>query len=190
MADRQRDSAAIARLGLYRTYRQSGTQAWLETRGTSMRPLVRAGSRMLVDFGAQPSGVGQVVVFEHGDGIVAHRIVGQRQRDGSEELILKGDAEPFFDRPIAPADVLGIVRGIRPPGSGPVRQRGFDGPSSRLIARVSRWSGRGARVARRVAARTPSPIRGPALRAIPTIARVPTRLIVAPLIHDPGAGRR
>ena len=69
-------------------------------------------------------------------------------------------------------------------------QRGVGGRSARVIARVSRWTGRGARVAHRFAVHTPDPIRGAALRAIPSLARVSTRLIVAPITQEHGAGRR
>jgi hypothetical protein len=189
MTEPSRDPRATALLGLYRSYREAGTQAWLETRGTSMRPLVGSGSRMLVDFGAQPSGLGAIVVFERGDGIVAHRIVGQRLEAGHQRFIVKGDSEAYFDPPIGRADVLGVVRGIRR-NDGPIHRRGVDGRSSRVIARVSRWCGRGARVAHRVAVRTPSPIRGLALVAIPPLARVPTRLISAPITQQHGAEGR
>jgi hypothetical protein len=185
-----RDPRLTALLGLYRSYGRTGRRAWLETRGTSMTPLVGPGGRMLVEFGASPSRVGEVVLFERHDTIVAHRIVGRRQRDGREQLLVKGDAEAYFDPPIGRDDVLGVVRGLSRGEDAPVHRRGLAGRSSRVIARVSRWSGRGARVARRLATRTPDPVRGVALRAIPSLARVPTRLIVAPLTKDHGAEGR
>ncbi len=184
-----RDPKAIALIGLYRSYRQAGTRAWLETRGTSMRPLVGPGGLMLVEFGAQPTEVGEIVVFERYGGIVAHRIVGRRVLEGRDRFIVKGDAEAYFDPPIGRDDVLGVVRGVRR-GDGPIQRRGIGGRSSKVIARVSRWSGRGARVARRVAVHAPPAIRGFALRAIPPLARVPTRLISAPITQDTGAEGR
>jgi len=190
MAEPTLDPRSIALLGLYRSYRRDGTEAWLDTRGTSMRPLVGPGSAMLVAFGRQPTGLGEIVVFEQGDGIVAHRIVGQRVEDGRQRFIVKGDAEAYFDRPIGHDDILGVVRGIRRESGGPIQHRGVDGRSSRAIARVSRWCGRGARIAQRVAIRTPSPIRGVALGAISTLARVPTRLISAPITQQHGAEGR
>lgn len=190
MTEPIRDPHDTAMLGLYESYRRAGTRAWLATRGTSMRPLVGPGSRMLVDFGATPSQVGEIVVFERGDGIVAHRVVGHRRRDGCEQLLVKGDAEAYFDPPIARDDVLGIVRGVSRGETDPPHRRGVGGRSSWVIAGVSRWTGRGARVARRIAVHSPDPIRGAALRAIPTLARVPTRLIVAPITQEHGAGRR
>jgi hypothetical protein len=190
VAETRRDPRATTLLGLYRSYGRTGRQVWLETQGTSMHPLVGPGGRMLVEFGATPARVGEVVLFERREAIVAHRIVGRRRRDGREQLIVKGDAEAYFDPPIGRDDVLGVVRGIRRGDAGPVHRRGLGGRSSRVIAGVSRWTGRGARAAHRLAVHSPDPIRGVALRAIPTFARVPTRLIVAPLIQDQGAGRR
>lgn len=190
MAEPARDPRATALLGLYRSYRDTGTTIWLDTRGTSMRPLVGPGGRMLVEFGATSSRIGDIVVFERAGGIVAHRVVGRRVRDGREQLLVKGDAEAYFDPPIGHDDVLGVVRGLQRPGAAPLLLRGIGGRSSRVIAGVSRWTGRGARVAHRFAIHTPDPIRGAALRAIPHLARVPTRLIVAPMTQEHGAGRR
>ena len=149
-----------------------------------MSPLIEAGSRVLVEFGATPDQVGQIVVFERDGDIVAHRIVGRRRRDGREQLLPKGDAEAYFDRPIGQGDILGVVRAIETPRDGSIRRRGIGGRSSRAIAGVSRWSGRGARLARRVAVHSPDPIRAAALRAIPTLARVPTRLMLAPITQN------
>jgi hypothetical protein len=146
-----------------------------------MSPLIEAGSRVLVEFGATPDQVGQVVVFERDGDIVAHRIVGRRRRDGREQLLPKGDAEAYFDRPIGHDDVLGVVRAIEAPHDGSIRRRGIGGRWSRAIAGVSRWSGRGARIARRFAVHSPDPIRVAVLRAIPILARVPTRLMLAPI---------
>lgn len=190
MTEPTRDPQAIALIGLYRSYRDAGAEAWLETRGVSMRPLVGPGGRMLVAFGARPTRIGEIVVFERHDRIVAHRLVGSRTRGGREQLIVKGDAEAYFDPPIERDEVLGVVRGVRRHAVGPVRRWGLDGRSARLIAGVSRWTGRGARLAHRGAVHSPEPIRRTALRAIPALARVPTRLIMAPITHNTGAEGR
>jgi hypothetical protein len=190
VAELTRDPKAIALIGLCRSYRDAGTEAWLETRGVSMRPLVGPGGRVLVAFGASPTRIGEIVVFERPGGIVAHRLVGSRRRDGREQLIVKGDAEPYFDPPIERRDVLGVVRGVRRDARGPVSRRGVAGRSARLIAGVSRWTGRGARLAHRGATHSPQPIRRTALRAIPALARVPTRLIMAPITQNTGAEGR
>ena len=190
MAEPTRDPQAVALLGLYQSYRDAGKTLWLDTRGTSMRPLVGPGGRMLVEFGTRPSQVGDIVLFERAGTVVAHRVVGRRERDGRERLIVKGDNEAYFDPPIGQSDVLGIVLGLKGAETAPLVQRGVGGRSARVIARVSRWTGRGARVAHRFAVHTPDPIRGAALRAIPSLARVSTRLIVAPITQEHGAGRR
>ena len=190
MAEPTRDPQAVALLGLYQSYRETGKTLWLDTRGTSMRPLVGPGGRMLVEFGMRPSQVGDIVLFERAGTVVAHRVVGRRERDGRERLIVKGDNEAYFDPPIGQSDVLGIVLGLKGAETAPLVQRGVGGRSARVIAGVSRWTGRGARVAHRFAVHTPDPIRGAALRAIPSLARVSTRLIVAPITQEHGAGRR
>ena len=117
LAGPERDPKTIALIGLYRSYRQAGTRAWLETRGTSMRPLVGPGGRMLVEFGAQPKEVGEIVVFERRDEIVAHRIVGRRVFEGRDRFIVKGDAEAYFDPPIGRDDPR--CRPRHPPGRRP-----------------------------------------------------------------------
>ena len=110
MAEPTRDSQAIALIGLYRSYRDAGVEAWLATRGVSMTPLSGPGGRMLVEFGARPTRIGEIVVFERQGRIVAHRLVGTRRRSGVEQLIVKGDAEAYFYLPIGRDDVLGVVR--------------------------------------------------------------------------------
>jgi hypothetical protein len=190
VAEPTRHPRTTALIGLYRSYGAAGRQAWIDASGTSMRPLVEPGGRLLVDFGATPSRIGEVVLFERANHIVAHRIVGSRRRDGREQLLVKGDAEAYFDPPIGREDVLGVVREVSMGPTLSTSRHGLDGRSSRLIARVSRWTGRAARVARRVARHSPGPVRGAALRAIPTLARVPTRLIVAPMTQINGVERR
>ena len=50
----QLDALAIARRGLLEDYRTSGTTTWVTATGTSMEPLIPAGSRLLVEFGRRP----------------------------------------------------------------------------------------------------------------------------------------
>jgi hypothetical protein len=190
VAELTRDPRTIALVGMYRSYGAAGTQAWVAASGVSMRPLIAPGGRLLVEFGATQPRVGDVVLFERGDDLVAHRIVGSRRRDSREQLLVKGDAEAYFDRPIGHEDVLGVVRGVSAGPEGSTSRRGLNGRSSRVIAGVSRWTGRSARVVRRLAVHAPDPIRTASLRAIPVLARVPTRLIVAPMTQLGGAERR
>ncbi len=57
-------------------------------------------------------GVGDVILFRHAGLVVAHRVVGSRQRDGVRRLIAKGDNEPLATEDVAPADLLGVVRAV------------------------------------------------------------------------------
>jgi hypothetical protein len=182
------DVRDLARTGLLESYRREGAEAWLTTDGGSMLPLIRPGSRVLVEFGARPV-VGEVILFPMGGAYVAHRVVGRPRRSMSASLIVKGDAEPYPDRPIEPVEVLGVVRAVRWPQEAASRLAGLGGRSGRLIASTSLWSGRVARIGRRLATRGPRPIRGAGLRLIDNVARVPTRLAVAPLTRFGAEGR-
>ena len=178
----------LARAGVLASYRREGAQAWLRTRGPSMLPLIRPGSQVLVEFGAKPA-VGEVILFPIGGAFVAHRVVGRPHRPLSESLIVKGDAEPYPDRPVEPAEVLGVVRAVRWADDSESRLAGLGGRSGRVVATTSLWSGRLARIARRLAARGPGPLRDAGVRLIDTVSRVPTRLVTAPLTRFGAEGR-
>lgn len=168
-----------ARRALFTIYRQQAASAWVEAHGQSMQPLIRPGDWMLVEFGALPTAVGEIVLFSRGDMLVAHRVVAYHHRMAS--VVAKGDAEPYCDPPLGAADMLGVVRALRHgPHSSP-SDAGCRGPSARAIARVSRWSGRGAALARRMATVLPDPVRRAALSAIPPLARVVAQALLAPM---------
>ena len=168
-----------ARRALFEIYRQQAASSWIEADGQSMQPLIHPGDWMLVEFGALPTAVGEIVLFSRGDSVVAHRVVAHRR--GSAPLITKGDAEPYCDPPLGAADVLGVVRALRHGPHSPPSGAGCRGPSARAIARVSRWSGRGAALARRMATVLPDPVRRAALSAIPPLARVVAQALLAPI---------
>lgn len=178
MFEQLRPGLAQARRAVFESYRRDPSNRWIEARGVSMRPLIAPGSWMLVEFGAMPEGVGEIVLFSLGDLIVAHRLVARRP--GPRGLVTKGDAEPYHDRAIDAADVLGVVRALRRGPAGPISAWGCGGRSARLIARISRGAGRGAGAARRGANLLPDPPRRLALRAIPPLARVVAQALLAP----------
>ena len=155
-------------------YRDEGGRKWVEASGDSMRPLIRPGTLMLVEFGARPEGPGDIVLFPVGDTIVSHRVVGYRFRGGRPLLLTKGDAHAYFDPPVDPADVLGVVRALRRAPAGAPTQAGCADRHARAIARASLWGGRIAARLRRVALRLPDSLRGTALRGVSLVVGIAT----------------
>jgi hypothetical protein len=113
-AERMLDPRDAALAGLLASYRRERAEAWLTTHGTSMVPLIKPGSRVLIEFGARPA-IGEVVVFASSGGYVAHRVIGRHRETVDALLIVKGDAEPYPDRALEPAEILGVVRAVRWP---------------------------------------------------------------------------
>ncbi len=174
------DVVAITRHGSLEEHRAVGTTTWVTASGTSMEPLIPAGSRLLVEFGRRPPAVGSVIVFRRGDRVLAHRLVARRSRSAGDVLVARGDNEAFFDPDLSGSDVLGIVRTvIRPDGrlaaSAIGRRRGL------LIARVSHPSGRAAGVGVRALRRgwVSESMRRAGQGAVISLSRVPTRVITA-----------
>ena len=170
----------LARRAAFEDFRRQGERVWIRPRGSSMRPLIGAETTLLVEFGAPSAEIGDIILFPLGEIYVAHRLVARR-RQGVEVLIAKGDAEPYFDAPLAPGELLGVVRALRR-GASPATSLGCAGWSARLSGRVSYLAGRGAWVARRVAAILPGPLRRMALSAIPPLARLTAQLWFTPLL--------
>ncbi len=161
----------------FELYRQNGEQAWIAARGDSMRPLIPPGARLLVAFGAQPAGIGEIVVFAEGERLIAHRVVGWR-RSGP---IAKGDAEPFCDAPLEREHILGVVRALRRDPDAPASSFGCVGRVARAIAHASWWLGRSAAFARRTSHFLPDPLRRGALRALPPLAWVVAQMFLVPM---------
>jgi Peptidase S24-like len=159
------DPRELARSAVLETWRRDRAQDWIEATGGSMLPLIRPGDRLLVRFGESAVRRGEVIVFRHDGMIVAHRVVGSRQRDNEHVLIAKGDNEPRATEDVRPADLLGIVRAVDR-GSGRVSSRGLGGVTGGVTARISRFGGSLARAsARRSSGFTSLPIAGAASAA-------------------------
>lgn len=169
-------------IGLLESYRDLERTAWIEAAGPSMEPVIPAGSRLLVDFGRPPHGIGQVIVFRRRDELIAHRLVGRRATPDGLRLVAKGDAEAFLDPLIAEDDVIGVVRRVRYP-DGRIAALEPGQRRDAAIARVSGWGGRAAGAGARLTRRLPaSPgLRRAASSGVVGLSRVPTRVISAVL---------
>jgi hypothetical protein len=170
-----------ARRAAFEDYRRQGARVWIGLRGTSMRPLIGAETKLLVEFGAAGT-IGDIIVFPLGDILVAHRLVARRQRQGLTVLLAKGDAEPYFDPPVQPGELLGVARALRRNGASPATSLGCAGWTAHLIARISYSAGRSAWIARRATAILPGPLRRIVLAAISLLARVTAHILFTPLL--------
>jgi len=95
---------------LREVWQQSAETHWLPVRGSSMLPLLHERDRILVSH--QLSGVkrGDILVFQQGDGLVAHRVVSITRSHGSKCVYqTKGDNCTTFDAPLSAVEVLGLV---------------------------------------------------------------------------------
>jgi hypothetical protein len=181
MVDLERQWLHQARRAVFEDYRRQAISRWIEARGSSMRPLTRPGAQMLVEFGPSAVEVGDIILFPLGEMLVAHRVVARRWRLNSQVLIPKGDGEPYCDPALPTGDIIGVVRALRDGPSGPAVSLGCAGFAARATARVSRLSGRGASLARRVAAKLPDSLHRSIVRAIPPVARAAARIVFAPV---------
>jgi Peptidase S24-like len=160
------DPRDLARIAMLETWRRDGVEHWIEATGASMLPLIRPGDRLLVAFGERDARPGDVVLFRHDGLVVAHRVVGSRERDGLRRLIAKGDNEPYATEDIVPSNLLGVVRAVDR-GSGDGTRRGLGGVAGGVTARISRVGGS----LTRASVRHPSPITRLPLGAAALVAR-------------------
>jgi hypothetical protein len=182
MVDLEMRRRQQARRAVFEEYRRQGACVWIGPRGASMRPLIGAETKLLVEFGPAAGEIGDIIVFPLGDILVAHRLVARRQRQGVAVLLAKGDAEPYFDPPVQPGELLGVVRALRRSGVAPATSLGCTGWTARLIARISYSAGRSAGIARRATVILPGPLRRIALGAISLLTRVTAHTLFTPLL--------
>jgi Peptidase S24-like len=159
-------------------YRDQQASAWIKAQGNSMRPLIAPGAQLLVEFGAAPLRVGEIVLFSQKDRLVAHRLVAWRPGRG---WTAKGDAEAYADGLLEPGDMLGVVRAVRRSPNESATAIGCHGRFAHAMAGASRWLGRAAALARRAATFLPGPLRSLALRAIPPLIRVVALALFVPV---------
>ncbi len=102
-----------ARRAVFRSYAAERRREWIEATGASMGGAVGPGARLLVEFGALPERVGEVVVVDDARAVVAHRLVAIRGHGPGRRYATKGDAVPYPDPSITADRILGVVRAVR-----------------------------------------------------------------------------
>src|SRR5579864_6241641 len=108
--------SAVVRMALSAT----GT-ARIAMRGKSMAPYLREGMILEVRALHGPARIGDVVVFEAGPRLVAHRLI----RYDGEALICSGDAQPDCTEAVHPHAVLGKVIAVQDPFGNRIDDRAF-----------------------------------------------------------------
>jgi hypothetical protein len=90
---------------------QHDGEVWLKARGCSMLPVFTPMEEVKVVPLPDSVSLGQVVVFNQGAKLTAHRIVGHC-KDGID-WIAKGDTLAYFDAPLPDSAVIGAVESVR-----------------------------------------------------------------------------
>jgi hypothetical protein len=168
--ERHTDLLPVARRAVFEAYRDRSAWPWIQVRGNSMHPLIRAGSWLLVEFGAGP-GIGNIAVVTLSGETVAHRVIQLRHSEGGLELITQGDMVAHRDPPLPASAVLGVVRAVGRTRGG-WASTGCGGAAARLIAATSRLDGAAASRAAPILARVPPPAAAALRRAFRLPARI------------------
>ncbi len=86
-------------------------------RGGCMAPKIPDGARVVVA-PATRYWIGDVVAYRtRQGGLVLHRVLGYRRREGRWYLVTRGDRDRGVDGPVAPEQVIGrLERGVAPVG--------------------------------------------------------------------------
>jgi hypothetical protein len=108
-ADRSRDTDRYD--GYLALKLQHEGAVWLKARGCSMLPIFTPMEEVKVVPLPDTLAPGQVVVFNQGAKLTAHRLVGHRE-DGIG-WIAKGDTLAYFDAPLPDSAVIGVVEAVR-----------------------------------------------------------------------------
>jgi signal peptidase len=126
--------AALVREGL----RQQG-YVRLRLQGNSMWPTIPAGSLVEVEsIGTAGIRLGDIVVWQSGGDLIAHRVV-HRVRDGATlGLVTKGDNASAADQGLAPSAVLGRVVSVHRAGEAAIARRGWARTLEEVFW-ISRW---------------------------------------------------
>lgn len=100
------------------SWRETEGPGFLTISGTSMRPLLPNGCRVVVRPAAGLLRLGDIIVYRRGEMVFVHRIVRVLRRDGSPRFVAKGDGAFGFDpAPVAEDRVVGKVIGFERNGA-------------------------------------------------------------------------
>jgi hypothetical protein len=130
---------------------QGGRDGTVRVQGESMRPTLRPGQLLAVDFAPRDLARGDLLVFRQGGLLLVHRLLGPaRTREGRKRLRTRGDGVLTLDPPLDLECIVGRVVAIEDHG----RWRSVRKPAARVYARLVAlhdffWGGMGS-VFRRV----------------------------------------
>jgi signal peptidase I len=87
----------------------AGLSGVVPVTGSSMRPTMRDGDRLVGDFQPGTLRHGDILLFRQDGQLVVHRLVGRRSRSGEVGLVTRGDGRLMPDPLVLRDRVLGIV---------------------------------------------------------------------------------
>jgi len=121
--------AAVELLG------RAGREATVRVQGESMRPTLRPGQLLAVEFSADRLVVGDLLLFRQGDSLLVHRLLGDaRPLDGRRRLRTRGDGVATLDPAVDLTHVAGRVIAIEDSGRWLSTRTGAAGAYARCLA--------------------------------------------------------
>ncbi|MBI2206202.1 MAG: hypothetical protein HYU41_20405 [Candidatus Rokubacteria bacterium] len=100
-------------IALAREWLASGQMTRMHIVGGSMRPFLPRGSSIVVSaVDAARLGIGDLVVYEHEDQLVCHRIIARRRSDPGLRFLTRGDWWRAAAAWVPAAAVVGIVGAV------------------------------------------------------------------------------
>jgi hypothetical protein len=121
--------AAVELLG------RAGRDATVRVQGDSMRPTLRPGQLLAVEFSAERLAVGDLLLFRQGDSLLVHRLLGDaRPLDGHRRLRTRGDGVATLDPAVDLDRVVGRVTAIEDSGRWLSTTMGPAGAYARCLA--------------------------------------------------------
>ena len=97
--------------GLSEDLLRSSYDVRINTRGSSMFPLIRTRDKITISPEKNPD-IGDIIVFKRNDQMVCHRLVKVFERDGARYFQTRGDTHFSLDEPVLAAQILGKVTRI------------------------------------------------------------------------------